>query len=399
MATIIDKAKALFRYRVGKFDSTTLDQQLGIYAMSKSGVVVTERMALTLSTVYACVYKISSTMASMSLDIYEKRGDTVNLAKGHPSYLAIQDPNDQMTSFEFWESLIARSLVWGVGLAFIERDNNGRPLSLILVDNQDVDYKMVDGQAVYIHRRLGTIPATEMLEICNLERKSPIQLHRENLGLSKAAEQFGSEYFGSGGQMTGVLTPDQPLKQEQMAQLLKSWQSQGSAGTKVLPLGLKYNRIAINAEEAQFLQTRKFQAEEICRIFSVPPALVQLESQTTYNNVEQQNLMFARHTIAPWAKRIEAELSRKLLYSLERPATYFKFNLNDLYRGDMAARATFYREMLQTGVMSINEVRRREEMNPVEQGDQHLVQVNQISLDKMADYSAKISSDAVPPSS
>jgi len=396
MATLLDRIQSVLRYRVGKFDSTTLDQQLGIYATSRSGVVVTERMALTLSTVYACVYKISSTIASLGLDIYERKGDRVNKALGHPSYLAINDPNDQMTPFEFWESLIARALVWGCGLAAIERDNDGRPIALMLLDNQDVDYKMVDGKAVYLHRKIGSIPATEVIEICNLERKSPIQLHRENLGLAKASEQFGSEYFGSGGQMTGVLTPDQPLKAEQMKQLLESWRNQTQAGTKLLPFGFKYNRIAINPDEAQFLETRKFQAEEICRIFSVPPALVQLESQTTYNNVEQQNLMFARHTIAPWAKRIESELNRKLLYTMERPRVYFKYNLNDLYRGDMQARATFYREMLQTGVMSINEVRMREEMNPVgAAGDQHLVQVNQISLDKMAEYSAKISSDAV----
>jgi len=396
MATLLDRIQSVLRYRVGKFDSTTLDQQLGIYATSRSGVVVTERMALTLSTVYACVYKISSTIASLGLDIYERKGDRVNKALGHPSYLAINDPNDQMTPFEFWESLIARALVWGVGLAAVERDNDGRPIALMLLDNQDVDYKMVDGKAVYLHRKIGSIPATEVIEICNLERKSPIQLHRENLGLAKASEQFGSEYFGSGGQMTGVLTPDQPLKAEQMKQLLESWRNQTQAGTKLLPFGFKYNRIAINPDEAQFLETRKFQAEEICRIFSVPPALVQLESQTTYNNVEQQNLMFARHTIAPWAKRIESELNRKLLYTMERPRVYFKYNLNDLYRGDMQARATFYREMLQTGVMSINEVRMREEMNPVgAAGDQHLVQVNQISLDKMAEYSAKISSDAV----
>ena len=197
--------------------------------------------------------------------------------------------------------------------------------------------------------------------------------------------------------MTGILSSDQPLKKEQMDIIQHTWnKANTSGGTKLLPFGFKYSRISISPDEAQFIETRKFQAEEICRIYSVPPALVQLESQTTYNNVEQQNLMFARHTIAPWAKRIEAELNRKLLYTMERPRTYFRFNLNDLYRGDMAARATFYREMLQTGVMSINEVRRREEMNPVgAAGDQHLVQVNQISLDKIADYSAKISSDAV----
>jgi HK97 family phage portal protein len=171
-----------------------------------------------------------------------------------------------------------------------------------------------------------------------------------------------------------------------------------NAGTKLLPFGFKYQRITITPDEAQFIETRKFQAEEICRIFSVPASLVQLPSQTTYNNVEQQNLMFARHTIVPWTKRIEQEIDRKLIQSFERPDVYSKFQLNDLHRGDMAARATFYREMTQIGVMSINEVREREGLNPVEGGgDTHLVQINQIALDKIDEYSNKVSSDGEQP--
>jgi len=179
-----------------------------------------------------------------------------------------------------------------------------------------------------------------------------------------------------------------------MEMLQRSWNaSQTSAGTKLLPFGFKYNRISIAPEEAQFIETRKFQAEEICRIFSVPPALVQLESQTTYNNVEQQNLMFARHTVLPWSKRIEQELQTKLLTMREARNHYFKFSLNDLFRGDMQARANFYTQMLQNGVMNINEVRGTEELNPISGGDQHLVQVNQLSIDKMQAYSDKISSN------
>jgi HK97 family phage portal protein len=166
-----------------------------------------------------------------------------------------------------------------------------------------------------------------------------------------------------------------------------------SGGTKLLPFGFKYSRISISPDEAQFIETRKFQAEEICRIFSVPPALVQLESQTTYNNVEQQNLMFARHTITPWAKRIEQEIDRKLIQLRERPEVYSKFNLNDLFRGDMQARADFYTKMLQNGVLNINEVREKEDLNPTEGGDVHLVQVNQLALDRIGDYSDKISSN------
>jgi len=166
-----------------------------------------------------------------------------------------------------------------------------------------------------------------------------------------------------------------------------------NAGTKLLPFGFKYQRITITPDEAQFIETRKFQAEEICRIYSVPPSLVQLPSQTTFNNVEQQNLQFARHTIVPWTKRIEQEINRKLIQSFERPEIYARFDLNDLYRGDMSARANFYQQMLQSGVMSINEVRGKESLNPVDGGDVHTVQINQIALDRLGEYSDKVSSD------
>tara|TARA_R110000744_G_scaffold87233_1_gene170453 strand:- start:62 stop:787 length:726 start_codon:yes stop_codon:yes gene_type:complete len=233
-----------------------------------------------------------------------------------------------------------------------------------------------------------------MLEICNLMRMSPIRLHRENLGLAKSAQDFGAEYFGQSGQMTGVLSSEQPLKKEQMDVIQGSWNNGAAqAGTKLMPFGFKYQRIAISPDEAQFIETRKFQAEEITRIFSVPPSLVMLPSQTTYNNVEQQNLMFARHTIVPWTQRIEQEIDRKLIPSYDSPMVYSKFKLSDLQRGDSAARANYFTQMIQAGVLSINEVRAEEEKNPIPGGDIHLVQINQIALDKVEAYSDSISNN------
>jgi HK97 family phage portal protein len=221
---------------------------------------------------------------------------------------------------------------------------------------------------------------------------SPIRLHRDNLGLARSAQDFGAEYFGQSGQMTGVLTSDQPLKKEQMDMIQGSWNhGAAQAGTKLMPFGFKYQRISISPDEAQFIETRKFQAEEICRIFAVPPVMVQLPSQTTYNNVEQQNLMFARHTIVPWTQRIEQEVDRKLIPAFQRPEIYTKFKLADLQRGDTEARTNYFTQMLQHGVLSINEVRQGEDLNPVEGGDVHTVQVNQLALDKLDAYSETIS--------
>jgi HK97 family phage portal protein len=395
MSTLAERIRGLFRYRVGKYDSNTVAQNVGLFPMTKSGASINENSALAISTVYACVYKIASTIAALGLEIYVKNGKRVEIANVHPTRnLVTETPNEHQTSYEFWETIIASAVLHGVGYAIIERDEREYAKSILWVHNTDVELKEIKGERIYVVKDYGVVRPENMLTICNLFRMSPIRLHRENLGLAKSAQDFGSEYFGQSGQMTGVLTSDQPLKKEQMDMIQGSWNNgAANAGTKLMPFGFKYQRISIAPDEAQFIETRQFQAQEICRIFSVPAALVQLPGQTTYNNVEQQNLMFARHTIQPWAKRIQQEIDKKLIPSFDRPAVYSRFNLNDLYRGDMDARAGFFTQMLQSGVMSINEVRAEEDKNPIDGGDVHLVQVNQIALDKIQDYSDNISNN------
>lgn len=395
MATLRDRLNSLLRFRVGKYDANALPSEMGIYGHTVSGANINETTAMSISTVYACTNKIASTVASLGLEVHVRDGRNVMAANAHPAYELVKyTPNEYQTAYEFWETIISHAVLNGIGYAVIERDNRGYATAMHIVSHYDVDVKRVNGERVFAVRDYGVVMPENMLEIANLGRKSPIAIHRENLGLAKSAQEFGSEYFGSGGQMTGILSSDQPLKKEQMDIIQHTWnKANTSGGTKLLPFGFKYSRISISPDEAQFIETRKFQAEEICRIFSVPPALVQLESQTTYNNVEQQNLMFARHTITPWAKRIEQEIDRKLIQLRERPEVYSKFNLNDLFRGDMQARADFYTKMLQNGVLNINEVREKEDLNPTEGGDVHLVQVNQLALDRVGDYSDKISSN------
>ncbi len=399
MATLTERLSALFRYRIGKYNSQTLEAELGINPIVRSGVNVTEQSALAISTVYACVYKIASTISSLGLEVYVRDGRNVEIANQHPAYnLITSEPNEYQNAYDFWENVMASALMYGCGYAVIERNARGYAERLVPVSYYDVDVKQVDNERVFVIRDYGAVTQDNMLEISNMNRMSPIRLHRENMGLAKAAQDFGSEYFGQKVQMTGVLASDQPLRKEQMDVIQNSWnQSAMNAGTKLLPFGFKYQRITITPDEAQFIETRKFQAEEICRIYSVPPSLVQLETQTTFNNVEQQNLQFARHTISPWAKRIEQEIDRKLIQSFERPDIYSKFSMDDLYRGDLAARTNYYQQMLQSGVVSINEVRRKENMNPVEGGDTHTVQINQIALDRLGEYSDKVSTDGGQP--
>lgn len=393
MATLKERLQGIFRYRTGKYDTSSIAEAAGIYSLTKAGSNITESNAMAISTVYACVYKIATTIASLGLDVFERNGNEVNVANVHPAHDLIKiKPNAYQTAFEFWETITASALIYGMGYAVIERDERGFAIALHCVHASDVDLREVKGERVYIVKDYGAVRPENMLEIANLQRMSPIRLHRDNLGLAKSAMDFGAEYFGQSGQMTGVLTSDQPLKKEQMDLIQGSWNhGAAQAGTKLMPFGFKYQRISISPDEAQFIETRKFQAEEICRIFSVPPSLVQLPSQTTYNNVEQQNLMFARHTIVPWTQRIEQEVDRKLIPAFQRPEIYTKFRLVDLQRGDTTARSNYFTQMLQAGVLSINEVRAEEELNPVEGGDVHTVQVNQIALDKLGAYSDSIS--------
>ena len=172
--------------------------------------------------------------------------------------------------------IIAHALLKGCRHAVIQLGADGVPIALICMDTDQVERRILDGRVLFKLDNSTIIAQEDMLEICNLQRRSPIQLHRENLGLAQAAQDYGSQYFGNGGQMTGVLSSEQPLKSEQMEVLQRSWTaSKTTAGTKLLPFGFKYNRISIGTEEAQFREESKVQDKEICRQVSEPPALVQ----------------------------------------------------------------------------------------------------------------------------
>lgn len=395
MAKITDRIAAAIetaarRYRVGKFDSTTLDAELGIVAHSPAGASINERNALGLSAVYACVYRIASTVATLDLTLHQINGRNRTTADSHPAFELIREtPNDYMTAPEFWETLTAYAVANGAGHAVIERDDRGYATAMHPVPRYEVEEIKTPNGIAYKVDGFGIVFPENLLCIYNLHRKSPITIHRENLGLAAGAQDFGSKYFQEG-QATGILTTDQPLRNEQMQAIRKSWREQGNATTKLVPHGLKYQRMTISPDEAQFLGVRKYQTEEIARIFGVPPALIQAESQTTYNNVEQQNLMFGRHTIAPWTRKIEHEINRKLIQARERPTIYARFDLNSMYRGDMASRVKYYEGMVRLSAMSPNEVREREDLNPHPAGDTHFTQVNQIDLNAFAEYSKKI---------
>ena len=390
MANFFQRVGTQLRRRVGYYDAAEYDTQQGFGYQIGNSVNVTERNALTIAAVYACAAKISSTIAGLDAQIWQTENSQKLPAIGHPVYeLLTAAPNEYQTVFEFIETVTSYAVLRGRGYAVIERDGSGYATSLHCVPTEEVEEVKTTSGRAFKTKNHGIVFPEDMLELYNMQRRSPIALHRDNLGLSVASKSFGKKYFEDG-QLTGVVSTDQPLRKEQMKEVRDNWRDQGSAGIKLVPHGLKYQRISISPDEAQFLGVQKFQAEEVCRIFNVPPSLIWLDNQTTYNNIEQQQIMFARQTIAPWVQRWEQELNRKVLQKRERIDHYVRMNMDEMYRGDMGARVKYYEGMTRLGAMSINEVRDRENMNPVTGGQTHFVQVNQISLDQFEAYSENI---------
>lgn len=389
MPTLRDRiANLLTRARVGKYDADTIGYDIGAYTTSLG---ITESGAMGVAAVYACIYRISSTIASLDVGVFQRDSQGTQPATSHPAHALITDqPNEYQTAPEFWETLTSYAVGNGAGHALIERGNNGYATSLTCIEPQHISEVRTPAGRAFKIEKVGIVPEEDVFSIYNLQRKSPIRIHAENIGLAAAAQRYGAHWFNDG-QMSGILTTDQPLRKEQMDSVRRSWSQQGRAQTRLVPHGLKYQRVTIAPDEAQFIQTRKFQAEEIARIFGVPPSLIQLESQTTYNNVEQQNIQYSRHTISPWTRKIEREIDRKLIQSRERPNVFSRFDLTSMLRGDMNARKEFYQSMMRMGTMTINEVREREGMNPVSNGDIHFVPVNTISLNQFEAFSEKMS--------
>jgi len=384
-------------------------------APTSAGVKISPESAMAISTVYACVSKISQTVAALDRKIY-KSTEAGRDEQAHPALPLLTNMADEVTtSFNFWESIISDSLMYGCGFAKVEKNGNGQPAKLVWLPAVQVHLEERQNQETLYHftrfnertRRNETVytyRAADLIIVPAFRSVSPINLHRETIGLARAAEDFGASFFGSGGHLSGVLTVEGGLSDEQFQALSNSWQSKyhgnnGAHATAILEHGINYERIGIPPDQAQFIETRKISAQEIARIFNVPAALIGLETNVTYSNVEQQSIFFATYTITPLVKRLEEELNEKLFSPKERASgMHVDFDLSSLLRADVDSRSEFYVKMLSHGVMSVNEVRKIEGLNPIAEGDQHVVQSGFVPLDALEEiHTAEVSANEAEP--
>ena len=395
----------LFRSRDKPQDRTAGSGYAFYFGGTTSGKAVTERSAMQMTAVYSCVRILAEAVAGLPLHLYRYKEDGgKEKALDHPLYLLLHDePNPEMSSFVFRETLMTHLLLWGNAYAQIIRNGKGEVIALYpLMPNRMVVDRDIHGQLYYQYTRSTeeaptmkgvtvNLPPSDVLHIPGLGFDglvgySPIAMAKNAIGMAIACEEYGAKFFANGAAPGGVLEHPGTIKDPQRVR--ESWQSTfGGSGNSnkvaVLEEGMKYTPIGISPEQAQFLETRKFQINEIARIFRVPPHMVGDLEKSSFSNIEQQSLEFVKYTLEPWLVRWEQSIQRILLSPEEKKSYFAKFNVEGLLRGDYASRMTGYATARQNGWMSANDIRELENMDRIpaeEGGDLYLINGNMLPL-------------------
>ena len=367
------------------------------FGTSGAGKPVTIQSAIQVSAVYACVRVIAETVASLPFHVFKVTPDGSAKAMDHSLYRLLHDePNKEMTSFVLRETMLTHLLLWGNSYCQIIRTGGNRIDSLypLLPENMTVD-RDSSGRLSYTYTtsegKMYRLSPEEVLHIPGLGFDgvvgySPIALEKNAIGLGIAAEEYGSKFYSNGARPSGVLTHPNTVKDPK--RLRDSWNAQygGSANSgkvAILEEGMKFDKISMPNNEAQFLETRKFQVSEICRIYRVPPHLVGDLEHATFSNIEHQSISFAVHTIRPWLVRIEQSINRALFSEKEKGRFYSQFNIDGLMRGAYKERMEGYAIARQNGWMSANDIRLLENLNPLtdtQGGNEYLVNGNMIPI-------------------
>ncbi len=371
-----------------------------------SGKIVNEKTAMQTTAVYACVRILAEAIASLPLNVFKYAEDgSKEKDFKHPLYYLLHDePNQEMTAFVFRETLMSHLLLHGNAYAQIIRNGAGQVIGLYpLLPHKITVYRNNNGEIYYTYQRSYDesshnakadyiyLKDYEVLHIPGLGYNgligySPIAMAKNAIGMTIACEEYGGSFFANGASPGGVLEHPGVLKDPK--KLRDSWNAvyQGSNNAHklvILEEGMQYKQIGIPPEEAQFLETRKFQINEIARMYRIPPHMVGDLEKACFNNIEQQSLEFVKYTLDPWVVRWEQSLQKSLLSREDKKNHSIKFNVDGLLRGDYASRMSGYAIARQNGFMSANDIRELENMNKIpkeEGGDLYLINGNMTKM-------------------
>jgi len=396
----------LFKSRDKPTNSTTGSTYRFFFGGTTAGKPVNERSSMQMTAVYSCVRILAEAVAGLPIHLYQytETGGKEKAIK-HPLYFLLHDePNPEMTSFVFRETLMTHLLLWGNAYAQIIRNGKGEVIALYpLMPNRMTVDRDANGQLYYQYQSSKDeaptmkgstviLKSSDVLHIPGLGFDglvgySPIAMAKNAIGMAIACEEYGAKFFANGAAPGGVLEHPGTLKDP--TKIRESWNatfggSSNSSKVAVLEEGMKYTPIAISPEQAQFLETRKFQINEIARIFRIPPHMVGDLEKSSFSNIEQQSLEFVKYTLEPWLVRWEQSMVRSLLSPKEKQEYFIKFNVDGLLRGDYQSRMNGYAIGRQNGWMSANDIRSLENLDliPSEKGgDIFLINGNMTKLE------------------
>lgn len=359
-----------------------------------AGIKVTPDTALACTIVLGCTRVLAESVAGLPLHVYRRNGAGKEIARDHPLYKLLHTaPNSWQTSFEWREQLMLHLCLWGNAYSEIVAGSAGFATELIpLHPSRMRPERLPNGKVRYQYREPdGRETPYEQDRIMHLRWMSndglnglvPVTLAKDAIALARACEIHGSKWFANGARPGFVLSSDNEIKPETALSIRDQWErvhagAQNAYRTAVLGGGMKpYPLDGASNQESQFLESRRFQTEEICRVFRVPPHLVGDLSRASFSNIEQQSIDFVQHTLLSWLRRFESAFARDLLVD---PDMFAEFDTRGMLRGDASARAAYYQTLWNLGVASINEIRSWESLDPVEDGDTRFVQLNMQTL-------------------
>ena len=365
---------------------------------SSAGISVSKSSALTFTAVWSAVRLLSESISILPINVYEreKNGDK-SLAINNPSYnLVHNEPNNYMSSVTFFEKIMMDLCLSGNSFVRIVRNGGGTPEALLPLNAQDVKVKMSDGQIFYHNNNSNNIyDDYDVLHFKGVSQDgilglSPITQNANAIGWGMALEEYGNKYFTNSAKLSGVLETDRALSEQAIERLKNSFsntynQLKNAQSTAILEEGLSFKPITISPEQSQFLASRIFSITEIARMFNIPTFMLQEHSKSSFNNIESLSQSYVTYTLMPYIRRMESEMNRKLFKTNEKGRIFVEWNVNGLLRGDVKSRNEAYKTGINNGYLTINEVRRKENMNSIVEGDEHYLPLNMTTINKIGE--------------
>lgn len=389
--SLLDRIKNVFVPTQNKVENRNLNFNNGMFV----GNDITNDKALTLTAVWCAIRLLAESVSAMPISVYSKQanGDKIEDVK-NPIYNLLKfKPNFYQDKVTFFEYMMLSILTEGNAYVRIIRNNSGTPTQLIPLNPNDVTVVVNNNELFYQMDGSSVLDSSDVLHIKTLTDDgitgiSPLQQCAKSLKWSESLEIFGNNFFANGAKPSSILQTDRALSDSALTRLKSSFNNtygnlKSSNSTIVLEEGLTFKPISLSPDQSQFLASREFSIAEVARIFRVQPHLLMDLTKSSFNNIEMQSQEFLTYTLMPYINRIEAQLNLKLFRSNQLGTTFVEFNVNGLLRGDAKTRSEAYKTAITNGYMSINEVRRKENLNGIEGGDKHFMQMNMTTIEKI----------------